>query len=248
MAEPSRRVRWGTFVALVVGVVVLDQLTKAWLLANVSKGEAMDLLGTFIRLIHGENTGGLFGLFQGNAPLFAVVSLAVMAMIVVYESRVGAAIVPTIALGLLLGGAIGNFIDRIRLGYVVDFVDMGIGDLRWYTFNVADAAISASLVLLVLMAVVPGVAELGVQRRPAKPATPAAEPPSPDEARSRDVGAPADAAPAGDAVPPAIEPPAIEPPEAGPRPPAETETPAAESTRARAEGVTSTADGKAHVP
>ena len=48
----------------------------------------------------------------------------------------------SITLGLLLGGAIGNLIDRIRLGYVVDFVDAGIGDLRWYTFNVADTAIS----------------------------------------------------------------------------------------------------------
>jgi signal peptidase II len=164
MAETSRRARWPLFLLLVAGVVVLDQLTKAWLLANVPKGGSIELVGSLVRLIHGENTGGLFGLFQGNAPLFALVSIAVMAMIVLYEARVGAAIVPTIALGLLLGGAIGNFIDRIHLGYVVDFVDMGIGDLRWYTFNVADAAISTAIVLLLLMAVVPGLADLGSRR------------------------------------------------------------------------------------
>jgi signal peptidase II len=62
----------------------------------------------------------------------------------------------TLALGLLLGGAIGNFIDRVRLGYVVDFVDMGLPDgWRFYTWNLADAAISTSILLLLLMAVLP---------------------------------------------------------------------------------------------
>jgi signal peptidase II len=58
----------------------------------------------------------------------------------------------TLAFGLLLGGALGNLIDRIRLGAVIDWADMGIGDLRWYTFNVADAAISLSIVTLLLAA------------------------------------------------------------------------------------------------
>jgi hypothetical protein len=64
----------------------------------------------------------------------------------------------SVTLGLLLGGAIGNLLDRFRLGYVVDFVDLGIGTFRWYTFNVADAAISLSLVLLVLLAIKPELA------------------------------------------------------------------------------------------
>ena len=67
----------------------------------------------------------------------------------------------TIALGLLLGGAIGNLLDRLRLGYVVDFVDMGIGSLRFYTFNVADAAIRSSILLLLAMALSPSLAEWG---------------------------------------------------------------------------------------
>ncbi len=187
MAEAVRRVRWGLFVLLVAGVVVLDQLTKAWILGNVPAGGAIELLGPYLRLIITQNTGGLFGLFAGNAPVFALVSIAVMALIVVYESRVGAACLPTIALGLLLGGAIGNFIDRIRLGYVVDFVDAGVGGFRWYTFNVADAAISTSIVLLIAMAVVPALAELGAARATAgappdeaiRGETP--DPPRPDE-------------------------------------------------------------------
>jgi signal peptidase II len=61
----------------------------------------------------------------------------------------------SITLGLLLGGALGNLIDRVRLGYVVDFVDAGIGSLRWYTFNVADASISCAIVLLLIVALRP---------------------------------------------------------------------------------------------
>lgn len=188
MAERTRRARWGIFIPLVITVVVLDQLTKSWILANVPEGGAIEVAGPYVRLILSHNTGGLFGLFTGNAPVFAVVSIAVMVLIVAYEWRVGGAIVPTIALGLLLGGAIGNFIDRIHLGYVVDFVDMGIGDLRWYTYNVADAAISTSIVLLLLMAVVPGVAELGASRPPAT-APDAQDAPATTEAPA-DPGAP----------------------------------------------------------
>jgi len=63
----------------------------------------------------------------------------------------------------ILGGAIGNLTDRVRLGYVIDFVDGGIGDLRWYTFNVADAAISCALLLLILVSLRPSLARVGVQ-------------------------------------------------------------------------------------
>ncbi len=64
----------------------------------------------------------------------------------------------SVALGLLLGGAIGNLIDRFRLGYVVDWVDMGIGDIRFWTFNVADAAITIAILMLIGLALFPSVA------------------------------------------------------------------------------------------
>ncbi len=83
--------------------------------------------------------------------MLALASTVVIALIVVYQWREGThgTWLLTIALGLLLGGALGNFIDRIRYEHVIDFVDMGIGDWRWYTFNVADSAISIALVLLI---------------------------------------------------------------------------------------------------
>lgn len=155
------RPRWGLFAGLAAAILVADQLTKAWIVANVDPARPTMLLGDYLRLLVSHNHGALFGLFQGQATLFAVASFAVMALIVAYHARTGGSLVMSVALGLLLGGAIGNVADRLRYGYVIDFVDAGIGGLRWYTFNVADSAISLALVLLVLVAIRPSLANPG---------------------------------------------------------------------------------------
>jgi len=155
------RGRWLLFFAIAAGVVILDQLTKAWVASNFAlasvhgepgaAGGPTQVIGDWVRIAATHNTGGIFGLLGDSAVVLGFASLVVIGFIVVYEARAGLASHPilTVALGLLLGGAIGNLIDRLRLGYVVDLVDMGIGNTRWYTFNVADAAISISLVLLI---------------------------------------------------------------------------------------------------
>jgi signal peptidase II len=150
--------RWGLFTSLALGIVVADQLTKAWIVANVDPVRPTHIVGDYVRLIISHNNGALFGLFQGQAMLFALASVGVIALIVAYHARAGGSLVMSVALGLLLGGAIGNVTDRLHYGYVVDFVDAGIGGLRWYTFNVADSAISLALVLLVLVALRPSLA------------------------------------------------------------------------------------------
>ncbi len=145
---------WVAFLALAGGIVVADQLVKQWVVTTVSYGSVMPVLGDYLRIWHVHNTGALFGLFRNQAVLFAALSIGVVALIVWFHGRsvITNGWFATLALGLLLGGAVGNLADRIRLGYVVDFVDMGVGDLRFYTYNVADAAISTALVLLILMA------------------------------------------------------------------------------------------------
>jgi signal peptidase II len=153
--------RWALFAGIAIVVVVLDQLSKGWIVANLDPGEAMVILGEWLRLVHGQNSGILFGMLPQSAPIFAVVSIGVTALIVVYHAKAGRGIVTTVALGLLLGGAIGNLIDRLRYGYVVDFVDMGIGSWRFYTYNFADACITTAIILLIVMAVFPRVAEWG---------------------------------------------------------------------------------------
>lgn len=160
-AGESRRPLWAAFAGLAIAVVVADQLSKAWLVSILAPGQSTQVVGDLVRLVHSRNAGGLFGLLQGQALPFAALSIVVMGLIVGYHARSGRSPYLTVTLGLLLGGAIGNLIDRVRLGYVVDFVDAGIGSLRWYTFNVADASISLAIVLLLAAAIRPSLTAAG---------------------------------------------------------------------------------------
>jgi signal peptidase II len=149
------RPAWLLFGGLATVVLVADQLAKAWIVGNIAPGQVVDVIGTLVRLIFSRNNGALFGLFGSSATLFAIGSLAVLGLIVWYHARTPRSLLLSIALGLLLGGALGNLIDRLRLGYVVDFVDIGIGTLRFFTFNVGDSAISTAILLLLFLAVRP---------------------------------------------------------------------------------------------
>src|SRR4029079_3177813 len=149
---------WPPFVARAQWGVVLDQLAKAWLTSFLAPGQSVRVVDDLLRLVHGQNAGGLFGLLQGQALPFALISLVVVGLIVGYHARSGRNPYLSVTLGLLLGGALGNLLDRVRLGYVVDFVDAGIGSVRWYTFNLADAAISCASVLLLAASLFPSVA------------------------------------------------------------------------------------------
>lgn len=149
---------WAPFIGLVALVVALDQLTKSWIEAELSGGRVIVYLDGALRLVYSQNNGALFGLFRGQVLVFALLSLAVIAMIVTFHARAGRSPYMTLTLGLLLGGAIGNAIDRFRLGYVIDFVDGGLGRARFFTFNLADASISAAILLLFAMAIWPSLA------------------------------------------------------------------------------------------
>jgi signal peptidase II len=155
----NNRPIWPIFLGLAATVVVADQLTKAWIASTLAPGASMAVVGDTLRLVHGQNNGALFGLFRDNAVLFGVISVAVVGLIVAYHARAGRSPYLSIALGLLLGGALGNMTDRLRLGYVIDFVDAGIGSLRWYTFNVADTAISAAILMLIVLAIRPSLGD-----------------------------------------------------------------------------------------
>ena len=150
---------WPIFLGLAASVVVADQLTKAWIASTLAPGASMSVIGDNLRLVNSQNNGALFGMFRDNAALFGLISIAVVGLIVAYHGRTGRSPYLSVALGLLLGGALGNMTDRLRLGYVVDFVDAGIGSLRWYTFNVADAAISCAILMLLLLALRPSLGD-----------------------------------------------------------------------------------------
>lgn len=160
--DPGTR-RWALFAALAAAIVVADQLSKRWIDANFARAwltapvagfaAPTPVVGDLMRIAKSYNDGGLFGLFGTAAPLLALASLGVIALIVWFERRAATSgpLLMTVTLGLLLGGALGNLLDRLRLGYVIDFVDMGLGNQRWFTFNVADAAISLAIVGLLVL-------------------------------------------------------------------------------------------------
>jgi signal peptidase II len=110
------------------------------------------LIGSYLQIIRGENRGGLFGMVQGSAPLLALLSVGVILALVIYHERERLPRVSplTVGVGLLIGGAIGNLIDRVAFGYVLDFIDVGVGSLRFWTFNIADAGISLGIVILLV--------------------------------------------------------------------------------------------------
>jgi signal peptidase II len=174
------RRRWTLFAALAVAVVVADQIAKAIVTSSLRPGESVDVVGDLVRIVFGQNSGALFGLFKDNALMFGIVSLVVVGLIVAYHARAIGTTYLTVTLGLLLGGAIGNMVDRLRLGYVVDFVDVGIGTTRFYTFNVADSAISLAILLLFVAALRPAL----VDGNAATPSTSAGRP-GPGRGRDR---------------------------------------------------------------
>lgn len=137
-------------------VLVLDIWTK-WLVAHhVSRSESISLIPDFFQIVHVRNTGAAFGIGANSdsqlVPLLLNAgALAVFFVVVVYAVRTAVTDrVLQIGLHLILGGAIGNLLDRFRLGYVVDFLDVYIRDHHWPAFNVADSAICIGIALLFL--------------------------------------------------------------------------------------------------
>ncbi|MGZ6267725.1 MAG: signal peptidase II, partial [Candidatus Limnocylindrales bacterium] len=129
-----------------------DQLLKLWVVANYHLEQPSPILGDWLRIDFIHNSGGLFGMLQGAGQLLALVTIGVVAVLVAMEINSGwRSWLVTLALALLLGGAVGNFIDRARLGYVVDFVDMGIGSLRFYIFNIADSAVTVAILVMLAL-------------------------------------------------------------------------------------------------
>ena len=102
-------------------------------------------------LWHVRNTGAAFSLFQGGQAFFLIVTVLAFAMLFYFQRAFrGRGQLLHVVLGLVLGGTLGNLIDRVRLGYVTDFVSVGIGDLRWPTWNVADASLVVGIISLVV--------------------------------------------------------------------------------------------------
>ncbi len=144
------------YLYLMLGVVGLDQVTKFLVPRFLALHEFRPLIEGFLSLSHVRNRGAAFGLLSdANLPyqgvLFSVVSLLALGAIAAYALRLPAASrLPQTALALVLGGAVGNLIDRMRMGYVLDFIHVYWKQFQWWDFNVADSCISVGVALLLL--------------------------------------------------------------------------------------------------
>lgn len=142
------------YLLISIAIIVLDIWTKALVLKRIDLHEAIPVIPNFFQLVHVRNTGAAFGIGANAASklvplLLNVGAIAVFLVVVVYALRTAVTdrVLQT-GLHLILGGAIGNLLDRFRFGYVVDFLDVYIGSHHWPAFNVADSAICIGIALL----------------------------------------------------------------------------------------------------
>ena len=142
--------RFGIVVALLA--LIADQLSKWWILADVMDPPSTIELTPFLNIVLVWNRGVSFGLFNTGSPMvpwiLSGVALAVLIGLCIWLYRVPKRL-PALGLGLVMGGAVGNLIDRIRFGAVVDFVDLHAFGQHWPAFNVADSAIVVGVGLLI---------------------------------------------------------------------------------------------------
>lgn len=129
-------------------VITLDQLSKQffWHL-----GRNFDVIGDFVRVTLVRNSGAAFGMFQDGRGFLVVSSVLASLFIMFLAERLPAKdSARRVFLGMILGGALGNLVDRIYPGHVIDFIDMGVSAYRWPVFNVADSAVTIGGLLLIL--------------------------------------------------------------------------------------------------
>jgi signal peptidase II len=139
--------------AVAVFVFVLDRITKAVVETSVPVGTSVEVVGQWVRISHVTNSGAAFGLLPERTTFLSILSVVAVGAIVFYYRKL-AADSPLIAatLGMQLGGAFGNLIDRVGQGYVVDFVDVGVpGGPRFWAFNVADSSIVVGIIAVTVL-------------------------------------------------------------------------------------------------
>jgi len=148
VSEGKRRI--ATSLIVIALVVALDQLSKLWIRTNLTPGESLPQTG-FLRLTYVTNTGSAFGLLANQTFLLIAITIACVLIILLFFRFISqASVLSSTALGLILGGATGNLIDRLRLGYVTDFVDVRLwGNFHWPAFNLADTAIVVGIITLI---------------------------------------------------------------------------------------------------
>jgi signal peptidase II len=133
-------------------VLAADALSKLWILSRLREGESLAVIPSFFNLSLGFNTGAIFGSLQGlpewaRTLIFSIAGLAALIYFGGLFLKEGTPSMERVSLGLILGGALGNGLDRVMHGHVVDFLDFVFGGWHYWTFNLADSAIVCGALL-----------------------------------------------------------------------------------------------------
>lgn len=139
--------------SIAVVTFILDRLTKTWVEQNIELYGARPVIGDYVRIVHTQNSGAAFGLLPERTTLLSILSVfAVIAILYYYRQIANQSSLIAGTLGMQLGGAFGNLVDRLGQGYVVDFVDVGIPNgPRFWAFNVADSSIVLGIVFVTIL-------------------------------------------------------------------------------------------------
>ena len=134
-----------------IAILFLDQFTKQMIRANFTYGESRPLVDGFFNLVYVRNDGAAWNLLSGHSIILILISLTVLILLVIYRrSFIEDLVLHKILFGLMIGGIAGNLIDRIRFGWVTDFLDFEFGSYHYPSFNVADSAICIAVVLYII--------------------------------------------------------------------------------------------------
>jgi len=135
---------------IVLAIIALDQITKYLIVNSLSLYDSIEVF-PFLHIVNVRNTGAAFGSFKSlGSSFFIIVAVAAIGFVLYLLMK---RTYNTFGLSLILGGAVGNLIDRILYGQVVDFVDFSIGSYHWPAFNVADSALTVGIILILLTSV-----------------------------------------------------------------------------------------------
>ena len=135
---------------IVLAIIALDQVTKYLIVNTLSPYDSIEIF-SFLHIVNVRNTGAAFGSFKSLGSSFFIIVAVAAIIFIVYLLMKRA--YNTFGLSLILGGAVGNLIDRILYGQVVDFVDFSIGSYHWPAFNVADSALTIGIIIILLTSV-----------------------------------------------------------------------------------------------
>ncbi|MFH2035321.1 MAG: signal peptidase II [Candidatus Zixiibacteriota bacterium] len=158
LLEEDNRHLYAVPLIILLMVVAIDQLTKSWAMSALADLQTVSVLGQFFRLKLVYNTGGALGTELGSSTFYLISSFLILAFVIYFVFAYRHIKLISYAMAAIAGGAIGNIIDRLQFGKVVDFIDFDFFDInlfgyqieRWWIFNIADSAITIGIIFLAI--------------------------------------------------------------------------------------------------